>query len=132
MKRKRIALSIGHHPTAQGHAYKGMTEYTEGAVIVGYMVNILAREGYLPYIVPTQELRQKIDWINRFDPLFKLAVEIHFNSFHSYAHGTECLHYPGNADAARAARLINNKLVQALGTRDRGIKPRGDLISILP
>lgn len=63
-----------------------------------------------------------------------LFVSIHNNSFGQEANGTETLYNPNNKDeniniqSKKMASIVQNNLIKALGTRDRGIKERPNLI----
>lgn len=63
-----------------------------------------------------------------------LFVSIHNNSFRGDANGTETLYNPQNKDlnvstkSQYFANIMQNKLIDAIGTRNRGIKQRPNLI----
>lgn len=57
-----------------------------------------------------------------------IFVSIHCNSFDGRAHGTEVEAYRSNTEAARLAECIQAQIIDALGTTDRGVKFRHDLI----
>lgn len=55
-------------------------------------------------------------------------VSLHFNSATDQtAQGVEVLYYPGSGPGRALAQAIQERLVKALGLRDRGIKSRPDL-----
>jgi len=55
-------------------------------------------------------------------------VSIHCNAADKPgAHGTETLHYPGSVWGRRLAQAIQQRVVAALDTADRGLKERSDL-----
>lgn len=57
-----------------------------------------------------------------------LTISIHHNSAeNASATGTETLHYPLNQKGIELAQSVQDQMVKALGTRDRGIKPRDNL-----
>ncbi|WP_100400316.1 N-acetylmuramoyl-L-alanine amidase [Bacillus sp. FJAT-44742] len=49
-------------------------------------------------------------------------VSIHTNAFNSEAQGTETYHYPGSEDGERLAEAIQEEMLAALETNDRGVK----------
>lgn len=52
-----------------------------------------------------------------------LLVSVHANgSIYPEAHGTETFHYPGSRLGSRLAGILQQRLVAALGRRDRGVK----------
>ncbi|MBS5519795.1 MAG: N-acetylmuramoyl-L-alanine amidase [Acidaminococcus intestini] len=55
-------------------------------------------------------------------------VSIHCNAFNGMARGTETLCYNHMSDGGNLAQCIQNQIVGALGTVDRGVKERNDLI----
>ncbi len=58
----------------------------------------------------------------------QLFVSIHCNAFDGKAHGTETLVYSLNGQAAEYAEKIQKAIVGQLGTADRGVKQRQDLV----
>ena len=57
-----------------------------------------------------------------------LFVSIHCNAASGNAQGTETLVYCDGGTSGRLARCIQEQIVNSLGTVDRGIKERSDLI----
>ena len=49
-------------------------------------------------------------------------ISIHCNACNGMAQGTEVWHYYGSGEGEKLARCIQNQIVDALGTVDRGIK----------
>lgn len=69
----------------------------------------------------TQSLQRRCDTANNSSA--KFMVSIHTNAFDSpSAEGTETLYYTGNSEGERIASLIQNSLVNSLGTYNRGLK----------
>lgn len=54
-------------------------------------------------------------------------ISIHCNAFNGSARGTETLCYSRMTDGGNLAQCIQNQIVGALGTVDRGVKERTDL-----
>lgn len=68
-----------------------------------------------------QSLQRRCDIANNSGA--KFMVSIHTNAFNeNSAEGTETLYYTGNSEGERLASLIQNSLVSALGTYNRGLK----------
>jgi len=131
MPEKKIAISAGHSGEDPGACYFGLVEHEVALQVVHdfqilfYKVKDLT-ENFELIIVPSVSLEEKVDFINSHNPL--LAVEIHFNAYYDKrAHGTECLFFPTSGRGARLAYFIQKELCESLKTKDRGIKPRGDL-----
>ena len=49
-------------------------------------------------------------------------ISIHCNAYNGSANGTEVWHYYSSAEGEKLAQCIQNQIVDALGTVDRGIK----------
>jgi N-acetylmuramoyl-L-alanine amidase len=59
----------------------------------------------------------------------KLFVSIHNNSFNGSAYGTETLYYsPSSGSSKTIAAVIQAKLINTLGSYDRGIVSRPNLV----
>lgn len=123
-----IALSIGHHPKAQGSdSADGLfTEYS----FWKEHLPVLARE--------LEELGHSATVVNRADaggrtPSYAaaacnetwadLAIEFHFNASESkHASGTETFYWYTSARGKIAAEMVQQAMVEVLHLRDRGIK----------
>lgn len=116
---KKIAVSIGHNPSAQGVVHMERSEYSECAVIAGYCMQKLTSMGYIAMPVPTGTLKQKVDYIN--DNNFDMAVEFHLNDFGRYAHGTEVIH-ANKYDSLHYAKTLSREISELIRTRNRGAK----------
>jgi len=128
-----ILVSAGHHETAQGASYGGITEFDLTVQWADRIALLLGDQGLR---VPNGVLKDKIEFINSND--VDLAVEIHFNSaklwkdWNKNGHiddgemvnvgrGSETLYYPGSTKGKIAAEIMQ----QALGhvfKPDRGAK----------
>jgi len=60
--------------------------------------------------------------INELDPDF--IISLHCNAFDESATGTEVLYYHRSTKGKLMAEILNDHLVNALGLRDRGTKPK--------
>lgn len=65
-----------------------------------------------------------------------IAISIHLNAFNCAAHGCECVCFARGSEGEALADCIQQRLVYALGNRDRGIKyeedkPRGERLSFV-
>ena len=58
---------------------------------------------------------------NNYNP--DVFISIHCNAFNGNAHGTETWFYYTSRSGSQLADCIQNQIVDALGTADRGIKP---------
>lgn len=58
----------------------------------------------------------------------EIFVSLHCNAFNQHAQGTECLVFSKFTESEQLAKAIQAQIVSSLGTVDRGIKERSDLI----
>ena len=130
----RIAVSIGHHPTAPGaKALSGVDEYALVAPVAGFLIRYLHEAGAEAYMVPTGNLGSKVDWVNRGGGMgYDLVLEVHGNAdpdkdgpADPEARGCEVLYCNGSRKGEHYARVIQDTMVRRLGVRDRGAKPAG-------
>ena len=119
---KKCALVIGHKKLSPGASNEksGLTEFSFNEKLAMEIedevedVNIqrIYRRTYntLP------------DDINEFNPDF--IISLHCNAFNKTASGTEVLYYHRSKNGRLMAEVLNNEFVNALGLKDRGIKPK--------
>jgi N-acetylmuramoyl-L-alanine amidase len=119
---KKCALVVGHSSDSQG-AQNSATKLTEfqfndelaGLIkqkVSGVDVEIVYRDTY-------NQLPAKI---NALKPDF--VVSLHCNAFDGKASGTEVLYYHRSSDGQACAGMLQNRLVEALGLRNRGVRPK--------
>jgi hypothetical protein len=111
----RFGVSIGHNPDAASFTNKN--EYSEGAVIAGWIVKLAMENNLTPYIIGTGKLKKKVKEINKLK--LDCAIELHLNSGGGI--GGETLYCPGSAKGKKFAEIIHKKTSKIM-TRDRGIK----------
>lgn len=119
---KKCALVIGHKKSSPGASNKssGLTEFLFNdklaidieEEISGVQVQRVYRRTYnsLP------------DDINELNPDF--IVSLHCNAFDGSASGTEVLYYHRSTKGQFMAGVLNEQLVEALGLKNRGLKPK--------
>ncbi len=124
-----IALSIGHHPQAQGcNTIDGRyTEYTFWKSCLPTLADQLDRMGHKAHVVNRADAGGKT-------PSYAaaacnavgaaLAIEFHFNSTPG-ASGTETFYWHNSARGKIAAEMIQHAMVEVLKLPDRGIKTVG-------
>ncbi len=119
---KKCALVIGHKKKSPGAQNKasGITEFAfneqlaieiEGAV-EGVELQRIYRRTYST--LPND--------INEYEPDF--IISLHCNAFNKRASGTEVLYYHRSSNGKLMAEVLNAKLVDALGLKNRGEKPK--------
>lgn len=123
----RVALSAGHHPAAPGACTGVLSEYGLTSEIIGRLVNLLSKRGHDVWLIGSDTNARQVTRINELG--CDCGLELHFNSFSdSDMKGTETLH-AGSKNGIVLANCIQQSLVDALQTKDRGIKVghfRGD------
>jgi N-acetylmuramoyl-L-alanine amidase len=122
-----VALVVGHSEKSQGarNTSYDVSEYAYNNNIAWQIakewsnynladnIQIIHREsGYKE--LPNQ--------INELGP--DLVVSLHCNAFDTTANGCEMLYYHKSTKGKEIARIFQNKIVQFLDNKDRGIKPR--------
>ncbi len=60
--------------------------------------------------------------VNLFHP--KFVISLHCNAFNTYTLGCEMLHYRGSVKGKQIAEILQQKVVEALGNFDRGVKAK--------
>ena len=119
---KTCALVIGHKKTSPGARNRNadLAEFAFNEQLVldieqqvtGVQVQRVYRRTY-----PTLP-----GDINELDPDF--IVSFHCNAYDEKTSGTEVLYYHRSSDGKAMAKILQKRLVDALGLRDRGIKPK--------
>ena len=126
-----VALSIGHHPAAQGcDTIDGKwTEYSFWATQLPLLADTLQRMGHEAHVVNRSDSGGKTpsyaaaacNAVNA-----DLAIEFHFNSASSRAaSGTETFYWATSARGKIAAEMIQQAMVEVLKLPDRGCKTIG-------
>jgi N-acetylmuramoyl-L-alanine amidase len=116
----RVAISAGHSHKAKGAHWEGFSEWPETRIWAELIMQALSKD-FTVFLVPEDSLTAKVDLVNKFEA--DLAVEVHFNGGGTATtSGCETLHAPGSEKGIRLAKLVQERLVAALGVKDRGTK----------
>lgn len=118
---KTCALVIGHKPSSPGavNLSMGITEYEfNDALSSDIKAEVIGVDVVKVYRTTYKSLPSDI---NRLGPDF--IISLHCNAYNTTASGTEVLFYHTSKTGRQIAGKLNEKLVQALGLKDRGIKP---------
>ena len=130
-----IFISCGHHKTAQGAEFDGITEYGLAGLWADRIVHILEDRALR---VPNGTLKEKVGYINDRCDRNDVALEVHFNSFKVWkdandngviddgemknaGRGSETLYYPSSKTGKAAALVVQGAIAQIMKP-DRGIK----------
>lgn len=114
----KIAISLGHKPARPGYKENKISEYSELAPLVGYLIQMFSQRSDLAYIIGTGILQNKVAHINKLK--VDLAIELHLNA--GGGHGAETLYCPGSRKGKILAQKVQDQIV-LLGMKDRGVKP---------
>ncbi len=127
---KLIAIDPGHGGSDSGACANGLKEKDVNLDVALALRNLLESQGYGVIMTRTTDiylsLRQRCDIAN--NNKADIFVSVHHNAATvSTARGTEVLYYTYSSKGKKLAECIQVELIKAIGTRDRGIKPRDDL-----
>lgn len=119
---KLCALVVGHKKSSPGakNASSGLTEFAFNEKLAMEIEEAIT-EVYLQRIF-RRTYRELPNDINQLGPDF--IISLHCNAFNGQASGTEVLYYHKSPAGEEMARILQGALVDALGLRDRGIKPK--------
>lgn len=123
----RVAVVIGHSETSRGasNASYGVSEFEFNRKLAHDIENNFAEYNLIDGIVVVYrehgygKLPHEINEIG-----VDLIVSLHCNAFDTEANGCEMLYYHKSEKSKEIARIFQNKLVQNLDNKDRGIKPK--------
>ena len=118
---KKCALVIGHKKSSPGASNEmGLTEFAFNEKLA------MEIEDEVNDVVTQRIYRRTYNTlpsdINEFNPDF--IISLHCNAFNEEASGTEVLYYHRSTKGKLMAEILNEKLVDALGLNNRGIKPK--------
>lgn len=119
---KKCALVIGHKKTSPGASNKssGLTEFNfNDQLAIDIEKEVSGVEVQRVYRRTYNSLPSDI---NELAPDF--IVSLHCNAFNGSASGTEVLYYHRSTNGKQIAAILNEQLVNALGLKNRGIKPK--------
>ncbi len=132
---KLVVIDPGHGGLETGAASGGLVEKTLNLDIAIRLNNLLRSKGIKTYM-----LRQDDSYVDLYERAYianrlnaTLFVSVHNNAFNSVSSGTETLYYPTDPNdtkfnSKRFAQIIQNNLLSALGTKNRGIIERPGLV----
>jgi len=118
---KKCALVIGHKKSSPGASNEmGLTEFAFNEKLA------IEIEDEVNDVVTQRIYRRTYNTlpsdINEFNPDF--IISLHCNAFNKTASGTEVLYYHRSIKGKLMAEILNEKLLEALGLNNRGIKPK--------
>jgi N-acetylmuramoyl-L-alanine amidase len=116
------ALVIGHKKTSPGasNSSSGLNEFTFNESL---SIDIEKRvKGVQIQRIYRRTYKTLPDDINELNPDF--IISLHCNAFNESVSGTEVLYYHKSSKGKKFAKILNDKLVNALELKNRGIKPK--------
>lgn len=118
-----IFISAGHYPHTKGASFGDFYEYPETML---WAIEIQGLIEMSSDLVPTGNLRSKIDYINENAEGQDLAIEIHFNSAKNIygtniGRGCETLYCPNSIKGRDFAVVINDAMARHMRPA-RGVK----------
>jgi N-acetylmuramoyl-L-alanine amidase len=119
---KKCALVIGHKKSSPGALNKasGLTEFAFNEALAFEMESEVT--GVEVQKVYRRTYNSLPGDINELKPDF--IISLHCNAFNESATGTEVLYYHRSTKGKLIAKILNDHLVNSLGLKDRGIKPK--------
>lgn len=126
---KLVVIDAGHGGSDPGAQYAGVNEKDLNLKIALKVNEILKSKNIKTYMTRVDDtfipLHDRADMANNLNAT--LFLSIHNNAYNKSEHGTETLYYPGSA-GKNYAQVVQDSLVSALGTYDRGIVQRPNLV----
>ena len=120
----RVFLNPGHAPDGNpdpGACGYGLRECDVAKNVADLVAGYLTAAGVeVVGKLQSDSLREVVSASNRADA--DVFISIHCNACNGNANGTEVWHYYGSGEGEKLADCIQNQVVDALGTVDRGVK----------
>ena len=120
----KVFLNPGHAPNGNpdpGACGCGLRECDVAKNVADLVAGYLAAAGVeVVGSLQSDSLHEVVSASNRADA--DVFISIHCNACNGSANGTEVWHYYGSGEGEKLADCIQNQIVDALGTVDRGVK----------
>ena len=120
----RVFLNPGHAPNGNpdpGACRYGLRECDVAKNVADLVAGYLTTAGVeVVGCLQLDSLQEVVSASNRAD--VDVFISIHCNACNGVAQGTETWHYYGSTEGEKLARCIQNQIVDALCTTDRGVK----------
>ena len=124
MAKRLVCLVVGHTEKSYGASNKelGVTEYGLNDIEAQNVYGMLEAQGIRCVLIYRDTYTKLPNDINKHSP--SVIVSFHHNSFDENSTGTETLYYHKSKNGKRLAEIMQKNIVDALGFKDRGIKPK--------
>lgn len=120
----KIAVNAGHMPGNDDFDHGAVGAYSQEGDITKKVAHVVCDDlrnvGYDVIFIQEDELGDICEIANSFGA--DAFVSIHCNSASATAHGTETWYHEGSTKGMKLAGFIQNQLVDAMNTTDRGVK----------
>lgn len=120
----KVFLNAGHAPNGNpdpGACGYGLRECDVAKNVSDFVAGYLTAAGVeVVGNLQSDSLREVASASNRADA--EVFISVHCNACNGNANGTEVWHYYGSSEGKKLAQCIQNQIVDALGTVDRGTK----------
>jgi N-acetylmuramoyl-L-alanine amidase len=120
---KIVVIDVGHSAADKGAHSKmlNLSEWTFNKELAETLHAVGWWKSQIVY--RTAGIGELVSRINKINPAFVLSL--HCNAAtNPQATGTECLYWHSSEKSKKAASILQDRLVHALGLKDRGIKPK--------
>lgn len=116
----KVLIQVGHTSRAQGAGNKasGMTEFAFNTKVAEAIMRDKTHEYHL---ISDVDLNRVPALVNQINP--DICIALHCNAFNESATGTETLYWHTSTKGKALAQRLQKSLVEALGLKDRGVKP---------
>ena len=122
----KVFTNPGHCPGVDSGATGfGIKECDYALEVTTLMNQMLTDAGFAVKTMQSNDLYAVCDTANAWGA--DIFVSVHCNAFNESAHGTETLHYPGSFKSQALAQKIQDRMIVAIGTVNRGLKERPGL-----
>lgn len=121
----KVILNIGHGGITRdpGAIHYGVKEHQWNKDLVeNYIIPKLKEEGIESAVVVQTIYKTLYQEINKVANKGDITLSFHLNSSEPHSNGTEMLYYEESKNSKRLASILQEKTVEALGLRNRGIK----------
>ncbi len=125
----KIFINPGHDIRLDSGAVNPIFGLKECDVVLSIgetLQNILLSNNNQVYLLQSDNLASVVTTANNWQA--DIFISLHCNAANRTAHGTETLVYKYGGMAERLATLIQDSIVSSLGTTNRGVKERPNLI----
>ncbi|MBE3575187.1 MAG: N-acetylmuramoyl-L-alanine amidase [Firmicutes bacterium] len=128
-----VLVDAGHGGSDPGAVAGSLQEKNITLDIALRLANVLRNQGFL--VATTRDKDDTVDLYERPRMANRMRADlmasIHINWFAgNYANGTETYYLTGRQDSQQLARMVQGRLVQALGTTDRGARSVPDFVVV--